>query len=234
MDMPTSTGSTNRGGSARSSHRKRLSRGMASFTRGSQAYNFCDSPARRSGWSGRVWMMAWYRPIQMGIWMNMGPRHPRGLTPFSLYRRMVSWDCFCLSSGYFWRISIARGWISDIFLVIRICFSVRGRVTTRMITVNTRMLAPKLAKNRAYSSTRMFIMGPRMSWFHTVAISSSTRYLSALCDSVVNCIALMRPLRPLLAPGRGLLCVEAPHLRPEPLLQVDGADGVVHSAKVDD
>lgn len=40
MDMPTSTGSTNRGGSARSSHRKRLSRGMASFTRGSQGYSF--------------------------------------------------------------------------------------------------------------------------------------------------------------------------------------------------
>ena len=37
MDTPTSTGSTKRGGSARSSHRKLLSRGMASFTRGSQA-----------------------------------------------------------------------------------------------------------------------------------------------------------------------------------------------------
>ena len=59
MDMPTSTGSTTTGGSARSSHRKRLSRGMASFTRGSQAYSFCDSPASRSGWSGSVWMMAW-------------------------------------------------------------------------------------------------------------------------------------------------------------------------------
>ena len=59
MDTPTSTGSTKRGGSARSSHRKRLSRGMASFTRGSQAYSFWASPASRSGWSGRVWMMAW-------------------------------------------------------------------------------------------------------------------------------------------------------------------------------
>ena len=170
----------------------------------------------------------------MGIWMNMGPRHPRGLTPFSLYRRMVSWDCLCLSSGYFWRISIARGWISDILLVMRICFSVRGSVTTRMSTVNTRMLAPKLAKKRAYMSTRMLIMGPRISPFHTAAKISKATYLAAFCDCVISCIAPMRPLRPLLAPGRGLLCVEAPQLRPEPLLQVDGAYGVVPGAKVDD
>ena len=79
---------------------------------------------------------------------------------------MVSWDCLCLSSGYFCRISIARGWISDIFFVMRICFSVSGKVTTLMSTVNTRMLMPKLLKKRAYISTRVFIMGPMMSWFH--------------------------------------------------------------------
>ena len=80
---------------------------------------------------------------------------------------MVSWDCFCLSSGYFCRISIARGWISDILFVIRICFSVRGKVTTRMSTVNTRMLIPKLPKKSEYISTKMFIMGPMMIWFQT-------------------------------------------------------------------
>ena len=59
-------------------------------------------------------------------------------------------------------------------MVIRICFRVRGNVTRRMMMVNTRMLTPKLAKKRAYSSTRMFIIGPMIIWFHTAATSSST------------------------------------------------------------
>jgi hypothetical protein len=67
MDMPTNTGRIKLGGSAKSSQRNRLSRGMDSFTRGSHAYSFWDRLTSLSGWSGRVWMMAWYRPIQMGI-----------------------------------------------------------------------------------------------------------------------------------------------------------------------
>jgi len=43
--------------------------------------------------------------------------------------------------------------------VIRICLRVSGRVTRRIMTVNTRMLRPKLLNSRTYSSTRLFAMG---------------------------------------------------------------------------
>ena len=78
------------GPKAKSIHKKPLLSGTASLTMGSQEYSFCESPMSRSGWVGRVWIMAWYSPIQTGIWMTIGPRHPRGLTPRSRYSFIVS------------------------------------------------------------------------------------------------------------------------------------------------
>lgn len=51
--------------------------------------------------AARAFRMTVYRAIQMGIWMIIGPRQPRGLTPWALYSLMVSWDSFCLSLAYF-------------------------------------------------------------------------------------------------------------------------------------
>ena len=68
MDIPTRTGRMGvPSGRARFSQRNWLSRGTAWFTRGSQEYSFWESPTRDSGLAGSVWMMAWYRPIHMGI-----------------------------------------------------------------------------------------------------------------------------------------------------------------------
>ncbi len=71
-------------GSARSIHQKWLLKGTMVAPTGFQEYSLWDSPTRWSGESPKVLMMAWYRPIHIGIWTKNGPRHPRGLTPASL------------------------------------------------------------------------------------------------------------------------------------------------------
>lgn len=59
MDTPTSTGITGRvSGRARSSHRKELFMGMTSCTPGSHEYRWFESPTRRSGVEGSVWITA--------------------------------------------------------------------------------------------------------------------------------------------------------------------------------
>ncbi len=55
IDAPTATGSTGvRSGTARSSHRKELSRGTTPCTLGSHEYNRSERPTRLSGVDGRV------------------------------------------------------------------------------------------------------------------------------------------------------------------------------------
>ena len=99
IDTPTRTGMTNGvgSGSAKSIHRKSLSMGMTPCTCGSHSYKWRERPTRLSGLDGTVWRMAWYKPIQMGNWMNMGPRQPSGFTPCSRYSFIVSCEARCRS-----------------------------------------------------------------------------------------------------------------------------------------
>ena len=176
-------------GSAKSNHRKLLSKGTASLTIGSQKYSFCDSPTRDSGLVGRICIIAWYNPIQIGICMNMGPRQPRGLTPFSRYILIVSWDTLPRSLGYFCCISRINGWILDIALVIRICFSVIGRVITLIITVKISMLIPKLSPNSLYMTISPFIIGSCITVFQIVPITSKITTLFAIIRFVFGVVA---------------------------------------------
>jgi hypothetical protein len=92
VEAPTSSGITRLvgSGSARFSHRKPLSRGIASWTRGTQEYRRSDKSTSRSGLVGRVRINAWNKPIHIGSWTTMGPRQPRGFTPACRYIFMVS------------------------------------------------------------------------------------------------------------------------------------------------
>ena len=84
IEAPTRMGSMGVGsGRARSSEKKMLFSGTTPWTQGSQGYRCLESPTRLSGVEGRVWRRAWYSPIQIGNWMNIGPRQPSGLTPCS-------------------------------------------------------------------------------------------------------------------------------------------------------
>ena len=80
--------------SARSSQRKDGSMGAAEYKDaiGIQEYSFSDSPTKSSGRENTSWINTRKRPIRIGIWTTMGPRQPKGLTPASRYRRMVSWE----------------------------------------------------------------------------------------------------------------------------------------------
>ena len=94
VETKTSTGMIKLVGSdsARSNHRNVESKGAAEYMAptGIQVYNFSDSPTKSSGRENTSWISTRNRPIRMGIWTTIGPRQPRGLTPASLYRRMVS------------------------------------------------------------------------------------------------------------------------------------------------
>ena len=96
VETKTSTGiiSLVGSGSARSNQRKvELNGATANIgATGIQVYSFSDSPTRLSGREKTSWINTRNRPIRIGIWTIIGPRQPRGLTPASLYRRMVSWD----------------------------------------------------------------------------------------------------------------------------------------------
>ncbi len=96
VETKTSTGKINLEGSdsARSNHRKRESMGAAANigAAGIQVYNFAENPTRLSGREKSIWINTRNKPIRMGIWTIIGPRQPKGLTPASRYRRMVSWD----------------------------------------------------------------------------------------------------------------------------------------------
>lgn len=59
-----------------------------------------ERAASRSGLVGSNAVMEMYRPIQMGNWMTIGPRQPIGLTPASLYSRIVSWEMRVRSLAY--------------------------------------------------------------------------------------------------------------------------------------
>jgi|TARA_B100000809_G_scaffold123055_1_gene121065 hypothetical protein len=76
----------------RSSHRKFAFSGAAvnMGATGIQVYSFSDNPTRSSGFENTVWISTRNRPIRTGIWTIIGPRQPKGLTPASRYKRMVS------------------------------------------------------------------------------------------------------------------------------------------------
>ena len=87
VDTNTSTGKISLVGSdsARSSHRKRESKGAAEnmAADGIQVYNFSDRPTRLSGRENTTWINTRNSPIRIGIWTIIGPRQPMGLTPAS-------------------------------------------------------------------------------------------------------------------------------------------------------
>ena len=91
VEAPTRMGKAGVGsGLARSSQRKWLLKGMALWAMGRKEYICWERRTRASGVVGSICTRAWYSPNQIGIWMAMGPRHPRGLTPAFLYSAMVS------------------------------------------------------------------------------------------------------------------------------------------------
>jgi hypothetical protein len=77
---------------ARSSHKKLEFSGAAVNigATGIQVYSFSDRLTRLSGRENTVWIRTRKSPIKIGIWTTIGPRQPNGLTPASLYSRMVS------------------------------------------------------------------------------------------------------------------------------------------------
>ena len=91
--------------------------------------------------------------------MNIGPRHPNGLTPFSLYIRIVSDDSRCRSLAYLAWISFSFGCKLDIALSWRLCFTVSGIMIARTTSVNMTIASPKLLKKMPYSISRLLIIG---------------------------------------------------------------------------
>ncbi len=69
-------------------------------------------------------------------------------------------------------ISLSLGWSADMARICRLCRTVSGIITARTITVNNRMLRPKLLKNMAYNSTRLLTIGSRMTRFQMSPIIS--------------------------------------------------------------
>ncbi len=147
---------------------------------GIHVYNFSDRPTRSSGFENTVWINTRNRPIRTGIWTTIGPRQPKGLTPASRYRRMVSWDILERSLAY-------RSWISFSFgcraLMARIClscFNVSGMVTKRMMAVNTMIARPMLLNNMVYSTTSELSMGRIISSVQRNEMASKESYLAAV------------------------------------------------------
>lgn len=89
-------------GTARFIHKNWLFNGSAEYTTG-QSYRKRDRFKKLSGVTAKTRIIAWYRAIQMGIWISIGKRQPAGLTPDSLYSFICSWASFCLSLPcFFW------------------------------------------------------------------------------------------------------------------------------------
>ena len=72
------------GSSARSIPRNARLTGTTESSKGNQEYNFPDRPAKFSGVNGNTPLIAQKSPMNIGIWITKGPKHPTGLTPVSL------------------------------------------------------------------------------------------------------------------------------------------------------
>ena len=179
MDPPTRTGITNGDGSGcpKSIHKKLASIGMALWTWGSHPYRCCDRPTRLSGVDATVCLIVWKSPIHIGNWMNIGPRHPSGLTPRSLYRRIVSCDARPRSSLYFSCTCFINGCSRLMAFICRACFTVSGTMTSRTSIVKSRIARPKLLKKMLYNSTRLLIIGRIMIRFQASPTNSKARSL---------------------------------------------------------
>ena len=100
-----------------------------------------------SGSVGSVTRSAWNSPIQIGNWMSIGPKQPRGFTPASRYSFMVSWEARPRSPAYrscIWRM---RGCRELIARICRVCLSVRGSVAKRTIMVKMIIESQNCSKN---------------------------------------------------------------------------------------
>ena len=124
-------------------------RGTASFTKGNQEYSLCERSTNCSGLLPKAAWIAEYRPIQIGIWMIMGPKQPTGLTPASLKSAICSLERRALSSLYFAWSSLMRGWIACIFFVDCSCRIVNGYIRIRVTIVKAMMAMPKLEPRMA-------------------------------------------------------------------------------------
>ena len=103
----------------------------------------------------------------MGSCTTNGPRQPIGLTPDSRYSFMVSWDTLARSPLYRSWISRIRGCSSLMRRIWRICFRVKGRVTSRTKTVKAMMASPMLLKQITYNTIRVLSMGRIIVSFQT-------------------------------------------------------------------
>ena len=162
-------------------------------------------------------------PNRMGIWMTRGPRQPTGFTPPSRYRRMVSWETRWRSFPYLSWISRILGCRSVIARICLSCLIVRGRVTSRTITVKTMIATPMLLKQMVYNTTSRFNKGriiisrqrsstPKGSYLALRAVRSTcpgTRPEArphvrkvAVCSFRFSCIPCSRSASTTFAPGR--------------------------------
>ena len=131
-------------------------------------------------------MIDWYSPIQIGSCTTIGPRHPTGFTPSSLYSLIVSCVTFCESFPYFCLISCIFGCSRDIARLALICFRVSGYIAILTTMVNAMMLNPKLLANIPYRNISAFSMGPRSSASHMSMIMPMPFSLLLLAFCVFN------------------------------------------------
>ena len=95
----------------------------------------------------------------MGSCTNIGPKHPMGFTPSSLYSFMVSWVTFWESLPYFCRISWIFGWRPDMAREAFSCLRVSGYMAMRTAMVKAMMLSPKLLARTPYRKISAFSIG---------------------------------------------------------------------------
>ena len=88
------------------------------------------------------------RAKNTGICKNVGPKHPNGLTPFSLYNFIVSDEIRDLSFLYFSCKAFNLGCNAPIALNCLLCLTLKGVKAPLTIKVNTIIANPKFSLQR--------------------------------------------------------------------------------------
>ena len=144
-----------------------------------------DSRTRSLGVLNRVCTKTRNSPKRTSIWGTIGPRHPMGLMPDSLYSFIVSWDIRARSPAYRSWTSLTLGCRVVMPRICRNCFRVRGSVASRTITVKTTIAMPILLKKITYNTSRVLSIGRMMISVQRVTKISKKYYSLAAEHSVI-------------------------------------------------